>query len=168
MMASPLDPLAYLRSHGFLTPDEAAKLDELARSQFFLVRIDGAGERWRCRNCNGRHQHFTKFCIELPYRGLQGGLYGYWKNVGAGDPRNLSASQRARISQVSRVLGMNQRQATNLSTLHPNTARALGGDDADIDVGADLLGTLDPISPQKARFLADLINSRARSTIVRF
>jgi hypothetical protein len=164
-VAPAFDPIAALRSLGFLTPDDAAKLDELASSQYFLVRIDATGERWRCRRCNGRHAHFTSFCVELPYRGLQGGLYGYWKNVGAGDPRNLSVRQRARVSQISQALGLNQQQ-TNLSTLHPQTARALGGDAADVDVGADLLGTLDPISESKARLLADLINSRAGARLI--
>lgn len=164
MMAPTVDPIAYLRSFGFLSPEEAARLDTLAQSKWFLVRIDGAGERWKCGHCGGRHAHFTKFCIEKPWRGLEGALYGYWTNVGAGDPRTLSPRQALRVRQIGKALGLPPQM--NLSTLHPQAARALGGDDADTDIGANVLGTLDEITESKARLLADLINARARRPII--
>jgi hypothetical protein len=166
MMAPTFDAATVLRGLGFLTPEEAERLDELEQHTYFLVRIDGQGERWRCRRCNGRHTHFTLFCCERPFRGIGQGLYAYWRNIGAGDPSELSARQVARVGQIGALFGADQPQ-TNLSTHHPRTAQALGYDAADVDVGADLLGTLDPISEAKARILADLINTRARQNVIR-
>lgn len=165
MMAPTLDVAAYLRSHGILTLEEAERLDELNQSRYCLVRIDGDGERWRCRRCNARHTHFTLFCLERPFRGLQHALMAYWRNVGAGNTAQLSARQRARVREVGAMFGAEVEQP-NLSTLHPQTAQALGGDAADTDLGAHLLGTLDPISETKAHILANLINARARRPII--
>lgn len=164
MMAPAFDPVAWLRAHGMATTEEAERLDALAQSRYFLVRIDGQGERWRCRGCNGRHTHFTLMCLERPFRGIDHGLYAYWKNVGAGDPQQLSARQTARVRQIGAMLGAPP--TPNLSTLHPRTAQALGGDAADTDFGADLLGTLDPIPETKALLLVNLINARARRPIL--
>lgn len=165
MMAPAVDVLAYFRAHGILSLEDAERLDALRQSQYCLVRIDGMGERWRCRRCNGRHTHFSLFCVERPFRGLEHALFAYWRNVGAGDAAQLSARQRARVREVGAIFGVPS--TPNLSTLHPRTAQALGGDAADTDLGADLLGTLDPISPMKATLLANLINSRARQTVIR-
>lgn len=158
-----------------LTPDladvieqaqvQARELDRLRMAQFVLVRIDDVGERWRCRECGCRHKHFTLMCVERPFRGLTEGLRAYWQNTDVPD-RDLSPLQRARRQEIARSLNLST-FAPALSTRHPRAAAALATPETDLDLGAWVLGTIDPISETKARTLAALINARARQPVIR-
>jgi hypothetical protein len=159
------DPSGMVRSLGFLTPADATRLDALERASYVLVRIDGEAERWRCDRCRGKHAHFTLMCVERPFRGLRHGLLAYWQNLGAADPADLTPAQRERVGLLHSAFG--GRGIPDLRRRHPGTARALATPETDLDVGAWVLGTLDPITPAKARQLADRINARARRVVVR-
>lgn len=160
------DVSALVRALGFLTDDEGKQLDALAAAQFVLVRIDGQGERWRCSRCNAKHTHFTLHCIERPFRGLTHGLLAYWQNVGAARTRDLSPTQQARLASLAPLFG-EDRPLPNLADRHPETARRLATPERDVDLGAFVLGTLDPISPLQASVLVERINSRARRPLIR-
>jgi hypothetical protein len=162
------DVAAFIRAQGWLTTAEGAWLDRMRNAQFVLVRIDGEGERWRCSRCNRKHTHFTTMCIERPFRGLEHGLYGYWRNVGAANPADLTPDQRAKLALFERILSRKGMPTPHpLAQSNPRTARELGTRETDADIGAALLGSIDPISREKALFYADQINARARRIVVR-
>lgn len=155
--------LASLSGAGFLTPAEAARLDTLRDASYVLVRNDGsAGERWRCGRCGAKHAHFTLFCVERPFRGLLDGLHAYWANVGA-RAADLSPGQRQRLDVLASIFGS---QPTALATAHPATAAGLATDETDVLIGSTVLGSLDPITPQRARLLMETINMRARQRVL--
>lgn len=161
------DLAAVVRSLGFLSDEEGQRLDALAASQYVLVRIDGQGERWRCGRCNAKHTHFTLMCIERPFRGLTHGLLAYWQNVGSARTSDLSPTQQARLDSLRPLFG-EERPMPNLADRHPETARRLATPERDVDLGAWVLGTIDPISPLQASVLMERINARARRAVIRF
>lgn len=154
-----------LRGTGILLPDEARRLDAIERTAYCLLRIDGEGERWRCRECNGKHAHATRLCIPRPFRGLRDGLHAYWQNT-AVPSTDLTPTQQARRRQVGRMLGFAD-VLPSLADHHPETARALGTRDSSTDIGAWVFGIIDPISPARARQFMAQINAKARRTVVR-
>ena len=137
-----------------------ARRDRLLASRFFLVRIGGnagLGEAWRCRNCGGRHRYLTSLCVERPFDGLAGGLFGYWRTVGAtGAEAFLTPAQRTRLERIGAALG-----GADLARSHPETARALAVRPGDLDLGALALGVLEPIDARRAADLVRRINRRA-------
>lgn len=145
-----------IRALGFQVDDE--RLKPLVEAAYVLVRNDGP-EKWRCINCNVRHDHYTVTCIPKPWRGLEHALYGYWVNVGATHERDLAPAQRARLAKLAPIFGRG-RPVTPLAQSDPETAHALATSERDIVQGATVLGSLDPITVEKARFYADLIRSR--------
>jgi hypothetical protein len=157
---------ALIRALGFMPPEQAAQFDALLDASYVLVRNDGA-ERARCNprrgGCNAIHAHFTYLCIPRPFRGLHEGLYAYWANVGQRRDDELTAEQRSRLQSLGPLFT----KSAPLATVHPRTARELGTRQDDVDLGAVLLGTLDPISPLQARLYAEQINMKARRTVVR-
>lgn len=159
------DPLGVLRAAGVVLSEEAERLDAIERAQWCLVRIDGTGERWRCRACGCKHAHFTLQCVERPFRGLRGGLLAYWRNTAVPD-RDLSPKQRGARAALARSFGF-EAPLPSLGDRHPQAARALATPETDFDFGAWVLGTIDPIPEAKARILASLINARSRHTAIR-
>lgn len=148
---------------GIMVDENDARAQALLSASYMLVRNDGP-ERWRCQWCNVRHEHYTTQCIPRPWRGLQHALYGYWRNTADVRPSDLTAAQRQRMNELGRVFGKLGR-AEPISVQHPRTARELGTAEGDVDYGATILGSLDPITPQKAMFYAELI--RARGVAIR-
>lgn len=163
-MATIEERLSAMRRAGFWSPDEAARFDALRSSEYCLVRIDGAGERWRCNRCNQKHAHFTYWCVERPFKGLAHGLYAYWANVGNARSSDLSPSQRERLDVLAPIFG---NRPVPLAQSHPATSAGLETPDRDVLVGAQVLGSIDPISRAKARLLVEIINSRAGQAVLR-
>lgn len=152
---------ALIRAMGLQVDDERTR--RLVVADYVLVRNDGA-EVWRCNRCNVKHAHYTDHCIPRPWRGLEHALYGRWTNYGAGALRDLSPRQRARIGMFDLIF-RNGKPTEPLAASHARTAHALRTPETDIVEGWDVLGSLDPISPQKAAHYAALI--RARGGVVK-
>jgi hypothetical protein len=159
------DPVGVLRAAGILMSEEAEQLDAIVRASHCLIRIDGIGERWRCRGCNGQHEFFTLGCIPRPFRGLRDGLRAYWQNT-AVPAADLSPDQRERRAEAGKLLGF-EAPLPSLATHHPEAARQVATRPGSLDIGAWVLGVVEPISTARARLYAARINSRARRTIVR-
>lgn len=160
------DPEAAIRALGFMTPADDAKLRAIEAASFFLVKNDGP-EKWRCARCNGKHAYYTSFCIDRPWKGLREALYGYWRNVGAQHEADLTPGQRQRMRVLSQAFGRLD-PVQSMHQMHPRTAHALGTPERDIDRGAEVLGTLEVLTLQRARLLVDQINTRARQPLIRF
>lgn len=147
-----------------------AEIDRIKAGRFFLVKIAGNGDVWRCRNCGGKHRYFTLLCVEQPFSGLTDGLHAYWRTVGVHAAKDLlPPTERRRLEQIERlVLG----DLPDLSVSHPLLARTVGTGLRDIDVGAFTftatdetpaslaLGRLEPISRAAARQLVERINAK--------
>jgi hypothetical protein len=159
------DLAAMIRAQGWMTTEDDAQAQALLNARYVLVYNDG-DEKLRCERCNRKHMYFTRFCIERPWRGLQHALYGYWVNVGATNPGDLTPVQRARLKALDPFFG-GSRSPIPLSTSHPRTAHALGTPETSADMGATVLGSLDVITPLKAAMLADQINTAARRVVIR-
>jgi hypothetical protein len=147
-----------------------AERDRILRSRFFLVRIGGNGDVWRCRRCHGRHPYLTLMCVPQPFSGLGRGLYAYWKTVGAAAAlTDLTPSERARLADLDRAFGPGAGLA-DLATSHPETARAVGTAERDADLGAysfvasvqssTALGVVEPITRAEAARFVRRINLR--------
>lgn len=143
----------------FLPTREAqVERENILRNKFFLVKIAGNGDVWKCRNCGNKHRYLTLMCIEQPFSGLTHGLWAYYRTVGLQGAENiLPPSQRLRYQQLARLFAAG---APDLATSHPETARALLTNERDADVGAFSLGLLEPITKQKAQQLVHIINGR--------
>lgn len=147
-----------------LSEQQACEVDRLLASEWFLVRIAGNGEVWRCGRCSCKHDYLSYFCVSRPWNGLTRGLYAYWKTVGThGVASYLPPAEQARISRLSGFFGA----MPDLATSHPQMARALSTGERDINLSAQALGVLEPITPEEARRFATLINARANRTVIR-
>jgi hypothetical protein len=145
------------------SPDTARERRKILAGRYFLVRSAGgpAGEIWVCGRCGGKHRYFTLMCKEQPFSGLTNGLYAFWHVVGANDAQTfLSDAQRVRLRELSKLFGPS-RNAPDLSTSHPETARKLATAETDVDMGALALGILEPITRAEAQRYADRINNAA-------
>lgn len=160
-----VDVEAHVRQLGFLTPDDAARLDAIEHARYVLVRMD-QGERWRCRECGGKHEFFTRFCVPRPWHGLREGLYAYVQNVGGARPSDLSPAQLARLRAIVPRVGL-AGPLPNLADGHPWAAAALATPSGDVEYVAWLLGSVVEITEAQARRYAATINARARRTVVR-
>lgn len=152
------DPVGLLRSAGITMSEEAERLVALEEARYVLVRMD-QGERWRCRECGGKHHFLTLFCTPRPWRGLRHGLSAYYQNIGS-KLSDLSPAERSQVDGVADGV-------PNLADRHPRAAQALGTAPSDVDYVGWLLGTVEVISEFEARSFAATINSKARRTVVR-
>lgn len=156
------DPVGLLRAAGIMLPEEAERRAALLDARWVLVRIDGSGERWRCGRCNCRHTHFTLMCVPRPFRGLRGGLLAYWRHTAVPDA-DLAPEQKLTRDAIASSLGFR----ADLGTSHPETARAAADDERSLDLGAWVLGAVEPISDDEARRFAAQINVRAHRVLIR-
>lgn len=139
--------------------EEIAARERLLAQTFYLVRQDLLGERARCKKygaCNAKHTYLTLMCIDRPWSGVTEGLYGLWHAAGAGkDLDSLPEESRDKIRRLTQHFG------GDLADSHPRTASGIVTTDASvIEYGAELIGTLEPISRQKAQSLLWRINAR--------
>lgn len=131
--------------------------------RFFLVLIAGnvgAGERWRCKRCRGKHRYLSLMCVERPFSGVEGAIYAYFRHVGdSGVVSQLNPVARRRYERMAGlfapVAGL-----PDLASSHPRMARRLYVPDRDMDMGALALGLVEPIPESLARKLVDRINGR--------
>ena len=169
---------------GLIVPDETVELavpwfypsaatiaeqERMLRARFFLVKIAGNGQAWRCKGCKGQHRYLTLRCIERPFSGLTRGLYAYWKTLGAyGGERYLSPSERSRMTALSELFGP-AKGIPDLASAHPITAKTLGIGSNEADYGAvtlasptltaSALGVVEIVDREKARRLCERINA---------
>lgn len=152
------------------TPEEEAERERILASQFYLVKIGGNGDVWRCRNCGGKHRYLTLRCIEQPWSGLTHGLYAYYKTVGAyGVESFMQPKEKARYDRLGAMFGETA-ALPDLASAHPQTVRAtIQRTEQDADIGAysfvarelsaHALGVLEPITRDVARRLVRRINT---------
>lgn len=139
------------------SPEVLEERERILKNQFFLVRIAGNGDVWRCTRCNSKHPYMTLMCIEQPFSGVDGGLYAFYKVAGdTGAVDFMNPTQRSRYESISRLFG----RQPDLATSHPLLARSIQTGPRDIDAGAMALGLLEPITRAKAIQLARAINGR--------
>lgn len=155
--------------HWMMTEAQEREQRKILAGRFFLVRIAGNGDVWRCRRCRGKHRYLTLNCIEEPFSGLTRGLYAYYRTVGVhGAEAYLSPAERARYAALGRMFGpMN---LPDVATSHPLLARRIGTAERDADLGAmtftatepssTALGLVEVIPREKAERLARRINMR--------
>lgn len=148
------------------TPEQAEAIEEhrrrLLASRYFLVKIAGNGDVWRCRNCNAKHTYLTLHCIEQPFPGVYGGLYAYYHTVTAsGAHLAFDPVQQARYDRFKELFDL--QQLPDLATGHPMLARALATSDNEADIGALSLGVLEPITKTEAERFAGWIRDRGCS-----
>lgn len=153
-----------------VTEAQALEQRRILAGRWFLVKIAGNGEVWRCKRCQGKHRYLTLMCVEQPFSGLTRGLYAYVKTIGMhGAEAYLSPAERARYRRLEHLLGPSG-GAPDVASSHPLLARRFGTAERDADVGAftftarepsaDALGIVEPISRAKAADLARRINLR--------
>lgn len=151
------------------SPEQEAERRRILASRFFLVKIGGNGDVWRCRNCKGKHRYLTLMCVEQPFSGLTRGLYAYYRTVGIhGAESYLSQAEQRRYKRLKEAFG--PLNAPDVASSHPQMARSIGTAERDADVGAftfvatvpssTALGLVEPIDRDKAARLARRINMR--------
>lgn len=142
---------------------------KLLAGRYFLVNMrDGIGEIFRCGRCNGKHDRLTKYCIERPFSGLYGGLYGYTQTVKDAEAAGrLGPDAQARLDRIRRLFRATD-GLPDLASSHPDLARRLSAEVTtgplnalDLDVGIVSLGLLERIDQRDAQNLLDRINTRA-------
>lgn len=169
---------------GLIVPDELTELalpwfypsattlaeqERLLRARYFLVRVAGNGQNWRCTSCSGHHRYLTLRCVERPFSGLTRGLYAYWKTTGAyGGERYLSPSEQSRVAALGEMFGP-ARGLPDFAASHPRTARTLETGAREADYGAvplaaarltaSALGVVEIVDREKARRLVLRINA---------
>lgn len=138
------------------TEEQVQERERILRGIYFLVRQDGPlGEKMRCRRCHAKHAYFTLMCIEQPFCGLTQGLYAYWRVAGAhGAYQHLPPVERAKYD------ALNKRFGPDFAESNPRMAASMHVAENDMEMGAIALGTLEPITRQKAQQLLWRINSR--------
>jgi hypothetical protein len=154
---------AVVRGLGWLTPEQATRLDAIAAARWVLVKMD-QGEYWKCGRCGGKHSVpdigpvLTRFCTPRPWRGLAQGLYAYSQHLGA-RAADLTPSQQERAAILGNGL-------PTLASRHPLTAAALGTASRDLEIVGWLLGSVVEISLADARRYAARINVRAHRPLI--
>src|SRR4051812_7659624 len=98
------------------TPEQIAARERRLLSTYFLVRIDGLGERGKCRRCGRKHEYFTLMCVERPWCGIDGGLFGYYQTLGAQPREQLSPTQQARLKVLDVAFGPGASTRPDLAT----------------------------------------------------
>lgn len=159
-----LPPLARL----LLSERERAERTRLLLGQFFLVNMSlgNVGEIFRCSRCNGKHRRLTLYCLERPFSGLFGGLYGFVTTMqGAEAAGRLPPEAQDRVDKIRRLFSVTN-GLPDLASSHPALARQLAAgpgasSGVDLDVGVISLGLLERVEVQDAQALLDRINIRA-------
>lgn len=162
--------------HWMMTREQEKEQRKILAGRFFLVKIAGNGDVWRCRRCRGKHRFLTLGCIEQPFSGLTRGLYAYYRTVGMhGAESYLSPAERARYAALGRMFGP-MAGVPDVATSHPLMARQIGTAERDADLGAltftatepssAALGLVEPISREKAARLVARINTRIKPPLV--
>jgi hypothetical protein len=159
-----LPPLARL----LLTKQQQQERTRLLLGQFFLVNMSlgDLGEIFRCGRCNGKHVRLTRYCLDRPFSGLLGGLYGFVMTVQQAEAAGrLPPEAQDRVDRIRRLFGVTT-GLMDLAASHPDLARQLAGGsngtgNVDLDVGMISLGLLERIEPRDAQWLLDRINTRA-------
>jgi hypothetical protein len=140
----------------FARPAEEIEREKaLLKSQYFLVRQGELGELYRCRRCGRKHTHLTLMCVERPFSGITGGIFGYCHaGLSTGAYEHLRPEARARFERLKDYFG------PNLADEHPDMVRALGvGEKDGLGLGF-LLGVLEPLTKTQAQQRVWRINSR--------
>jgi len=149
------------------SPEALAEQRKLLAATYFLVRIrgnGGIGEALVCDQrrggCGRKHDYLTLRCVEQPFSGLTGGLFAYYRAVGDnGLADALAPHERQRFDAVGAAVGW-MAGLPDLSTAHPETARAMDLAPRDAQLAALALGVLEPIPASLARKYALRINAR--------
>jgi hypothetical protein len=153
-----------------MTREQEKEQRRILAGRYFLVKIAGNGDVWRCRHCKGKHRYLTLMCVEQPFSGLTRGLFAYYKTVGMhGAQAYLSPVERARYAALSKMFRPLD-GAPDIATAHPQFARHVNTAERDADVGAftfvatepssTALGLVEPVSRDKAARLVARINAR--------
>lgn len=140
----------------FARPDEELEAERaLLKSQYFLVRQGELGELYRCRRCNRKHTHLTLMCVERPFSGITGGIFGYCHaGLATKAYQHLPPEARARFDRLRGLFG------PNLADEHPDLVKSLGVGERDgLGLGF-MLGVLEPITKLQAQQRVWRINSR--------
>jgi hypothetical protein len=150
-----------LQLTGTSDPRAVARWKRLRDSRFFLVRNrnGGTGERYHCGLCSTYHvergvkvldpiyhEFFTLCCVNQPFRGLDGALWGYASLI------NDRGIQR-------RVLDW----MPDAGLAHPQTFGRMVKEPGE-ELIAVALGVLEDITETRARNLAEMINGRRPPT----
>jgi hypothetical protein len=137
------------------SPEAQAERNALLTSQYFLVRIAGNGDVWKCKHCGAKHNYITDQCIERPFSGIDGGLYGYWYTININNAADaLTEKDKERYERLKGIFG----GGPDLASSHPQTARSIGTEFNAGDKGAFALGVLVGITKKDAQDLQDRIN----------
>jgi hypothetical protein len=150
-----------------LSEQQQRERTRLLTGQFFLVNMSlgDVGEIFRCGRCNGKHTRLTRYCLDRPFSGLYGGLYGFVMTVqGALAAGRLPPEAVNRVDRIQRLFSGTY-GLPDLADSHPGLAHQLGagGTDGgvDLDVGMVSLGLLERIEVYDAQKQLDRINVRA-------
>jgi hypothetical protein len=151
-----------------LTPEQQQERARLLSGQFFLVnmRLGNVGEIFRCNRCSGKHHRLTLYCLDRPFSGLLGGLYGFVQTVSTAEQAGrLPPEAQARVERI-RSLFATTRGLPDLASSHPGLARTLDDPSRpagalDVDIGVVSLGLLERLDLADAQRLLDRINLRA-------
>jgi len=149
------DQLRSLLYPDALSAEEMRRWQQLRDSHFFLVRNRGGdtGERYRCANHSYTpgidepvyHEFFTVMCVDRPWRGLDGALYGY-----ALVTRDDLLAEYLMAFAPGSMMRAHPQTTANLAPMRKDEA----------DLIALAIGTLEPISETRALALARDIQSR--------
>lgn len=165
-----LPPLVRL---AMLAESERKARARLLSGRYFLVNmaLGDVGEIFRCGRCNGKHARLTKYCLDRPFSGLYGGLYGFVSTVGhAAGLGVLPPPVADRLGQILELFSETD-GAPDLAASHPGLARVLAarstgpatGGSVDLDVGMIGLGLLERMEIRDAQHQLDRINTRAHA-----
>jgi hypothetical protein len=133
---------------------EMRRWNELRDARFFLVRNRGGdtGERYRCGNHSYTpgidapvyHEFFTVMCVDRPWRGLDGALWGY-----------ALVTRDDLLAEYLMTFAPG-----GMMRAHPQMTASLAPRKDEADLIALAVGTLEPISETRALALARDIQSR--------
>lgn len=135
--------------------EEINERERILRSQYFLVRQGSLGEILGCKRCGAKHAYLTLMCVEQPFSGLDGGIFGYCHaGLQTKSYTHLSPENRARFERIATSLG------GNLADSHPELVRSMHIAETDVDSISFALGVLEPITKRKAQSLVWQINAK--------
>jgi hypothetical protein len=137
--------------------EEIDARERILRSSYFLVRQGSLGEILRCKRCGAKHPYLTLMCVEQPFSGLTGGIFGYCHaGLQTKSYEHLPPLERARFERIATSLG------GNLADSHPELVRSMQIAPSDVDSISFALGVLEPITKTKAQQLVWRINAKGR------
>lgn len=148
------------------TPEQQHERDLALASRFVIYRIAGnAGyDLMRCKRCKQKHPYITFMCEVQPFSMADRGIFGYFHALGT-NSLSLSPAERQRFNDAAKLFGP-ARGLAPLGSSHPETARQLGTQEDEADVGAFPLGVAEEVAPLVAQRLLDRINAKAKPPLV--